>query len=141
MINKALVVNDDAISLMVASKIISKAQFASETLTATDGQAALAYFDDDSSKENAAKALPEFIFLDLYMPGMSGWDFLEIFSQKYASRFPGVKVAIISAQLDDADMKRLAKYGSVVLDCIPAPMNLGRIEEVREKFIRTRNMA
>jgi CheY-like chemotaxis protein len=139
MITKALVINGNAISLMVACKLINKAQFANETITASSGQMALAYFDDFIVKGDSAKALPEFIFLDLYMPGMNGWDFLEIFSQKYASRFPGVKVAIISSYLNEDDMVRLEKYG-VVLDCIASPMNLGRLEEVRDKFIRTKHV-
>lgn len=141
MINKALVVNDDIISLMVACKMISKAEFARETVTAHDGREALSYLDDCLLKNrNTPAELPEFIFLDLHMPVMNGWDFLNEFSEKYADLLPGIKVVIISSYVSDEELVRLRQYG-IVLDCIPAPMNLGKLSEVKEKFNKLRNAA
>jgi CheY-like chemotaxis protein len=141
MINKALVINDDTISLMVACKMISKAEFAKETVTAHDGQEALSYIADCLLKSsNTTAGLPEFIFLDLHMPVMNGWDFLNIFSEKYADLLPNIKVAIISSYVSEEELVRLRQYG-LVLDYIPAPMNLGKLTEVKEKFNRFRNAA
>lgn len=141
MINKALVINDDVISLMVTCKMISKAGFARETVTAQDGQEALSYIDTCLGMNSATPAeLPEFIFLDLHMPVMNGWDFLNVFSEKYANLLPHVKVAIISSYVSEEELARLRQYG-IVLDYIPAPMNLGKLSDVKEKFNRLRNAA
>lgn len=141
MINKALVINDDIISLMIACKMISKAEFAKETITAHDGQEALSYIDDCLLKSsNTPAEIPEFIFLDLNMPVMNGWDFLNIFSEKYAGLLPNIKVAIISSYISEEELVRLRQYG-IVIDYIPAPMNLGKLSEVKEKFNRIRKAA
>ncbi len=141
MINKALVINDDAITRMVACKMISKAEFANETVIACDGQAGLSYFDGCLKAGNTGMSeLPEFIFLDLNMPVMDGWDFLEVFSKQYAVHFPSVKIAIMSSFVNDADKQKLQQYG-MVLDCIAAPMNLGALSAIKEKFIRSRSVA
>lgn len=135
MINKALVVNDDATLLMLACKIINKAGFAHETVTADNGEHALAYFEDILllGKDHFDK-VPAFIFLDLNMPVMSGWEFLEIFSKKYADIFPAIRIAVLSASVDENEISQLKNY-SVVSDFISTPINIEKVKNVREKFL------
>ena len=83
MIKKSLVVNDDAISLLIASKLFKKAGFSGEIVTADNGKNALAYFSDIIGKgEDCFEQAPQFVFLNLYIPVMNGWDFLKIFFRK-----------------------------------------------------------
>jgi CheY-like chemotaxis protein len=134
MITKALVINDDSTSLMIATKFLDKARFADETVTATDGQLGLSFFETMSEEGGNATEAPEFIFLDLFMPVMNGWDFLDIFSEKYAGLFPGVRIAIMSAYIDPEDQQRLAQY-DVVMDCISTPLDLVKLAEVKQKYL------
>ena len=135
MINKVLVVNDEPTALLIVCKMISKAQFAKETVTASNGEMALSYFDEvvQSGIENTEK-VPEFIFLDLYMAGLSGWDFMDIFSKKYASLFPWVRIAVLSSYIDEEDILRLEKY-KTVLAFIPAPLTFTQLAITKEKFL------
>ena len=103
MLQKVLVVNDNELLLMIATKVIGLAKFAKETITATDGKKALEIFDD-LLENNNTQAAPEFIFLDLNMPVMNGWEFLEIFSNNYAEKFPNLKLAILSASVEMKDI-------------------------------------
>ncbi len=135
MIKKTLVVNDDNTSLLIVCKMINKARFADETLTAVNGQLALDYFEKAVAQGKAHfDAAPEFIFLDMYMPIMNGWDFLDIFSKKYAHLFPGVKIAVVSSSVDPEDMVRLEKYG-VVLASVTTPMSLEKLNIVKEMYL------
>lgn len=135
MIKKTLVVNDDPTSLLVACKMIIKAQFANETVTANNGEDALAYFENAVSmgKEHFGE-VPEFIFLDMNMPIMNGWDFLEIFSKKYAGIFPEVKIAVLSSSVDQSDLIGVTKYG-VVLASVSSPINLEKLNVVKEMYL------
>ena len=135
MINKVLVVNDEPTSLLIVCKMITKAAFANETVTASNGDMALSYFEEvlQSGIENTEN-VPEFIFLDLYMSGLSGWDFIGIFSKKYASIFPWVRIAVLSSYIEEEDILRLEKY-KAVLAYLPAPLTLTQLAITKEKFL------
>ena len=131
MINKALVVNDDDITLFIATKMIQRANFANEIVTAHNGAEALAYFERMTMlQDKFSEKIPEFIFLDLNMPEVSGWDFLEIFSKKYASRFPDVRVAILSSSSDRKEIEELKKY-ALVLDFIDTPISQEKLQDIK----------
>jgi CheY-like chemotaxis protein len=137
MISKVLVINDDSISLMIATKLLRKAEFAHETLTAENGELGLSFFENGGM---AAGEIPEFIFLDLFMPVMNGWDFLEIFQEKYAPLYPDVKIAIMSSYVAPDDLERLHSY-DVVLDCVPTPMNFEKLAEIKDRYLKLKQTA
>lgn len=136
MLKKVLVVNDNELLLMIAKKMIEISNFAEKTITATDGLQAIAYFDDLLKNESdpAGKG-PEFMFLDLHMPSMDGWEFLELFTQKYRSYFPNLRIAILSASVDMQEMLMLVKY-PIVVDFISTPINEEVLESVKAKFFQ-----
>ena len=133
MLKKSLIVNDDTTSLFIISKMLNKAHFTDEVITANNGENALAYFSEIVSlgEGNFDKA-PEFIFLDLYMPIMNGWDFLAIFSAKYASLFPETKVVIVSSTAAREDILKLGKYG-IVSDFICVPVTLDKLNDLKKR--------
>lgn len=137
MISKVLVINDDSISLMIATKLLRKAEFANETLTAENGEMGLSFFENGGLNGGE---IPEFIFLDLFMPVMNGWDFLEIFQEKYAPLYPDVKIAIMSSYVAPDDLERLQGY-DVVLDCVPTPMNFEKLAEIKDRYLRLKQTA
>ena len=134
MIKKSLVVNDDATSLLIASKMLKKAGFSSEIVTADNGKNALVYFSEIIGKgEDCFEQAPQFVFLDLYMPVMNGWDFLKIFSEKYAPLFPATSVVIVSSSVNREDLMQLEKY-RVVSDFICTPMTLRKLEYIKKRY-------
>lgn len=134
MLQKVLVVNDNELLLMIAKKVIAISDFAQETITATDGLQALAYFDALLEQEgHRALGEPEFMFLDLHMPGMDGWEFLEIFTEKYQRFFPNLKIAILSASVDMTDMLMLVKY-PIVVDFINTAIDETVLNNIKTKF-------
>ena len=136
MIGEALVVNDDDITLFVATKMIQRANFAEEIVTAHNGAEALAYLERKTLlKDKYSEKTPEFIFLDLNMPEVCGWGFLEIFSTKYASRFPDVRVAILSSSSDRKEIEELKKY-ELLLDFIDTPISQEKLADIKKTFYK-----
>ncbi len=133
MLQKVLVVNDNELLLMIANRVIGLAKFAKETITATDGKKALEIFDVLINNNNTKDA-PEFIFLDLNMPGMNGWEFLEIFSTNYAEKFPNIKLAILSASVETKDILLLSKY-PIIVEYISTPLSIELLESLAQKHL------
>ena len=123
MIKKVLCIDDDQITLILCDLIIKKAAFAKEVLMAGNGKEGLAWFSNyfKNSKTGANEEAPNLIFLDLNMPVINGWDFLEDYLMKYADRLPNTKVVILSSTVNPEDFSRANRY-KIVIDFINKPL-------------------
>jgi CheY-like chemotaxis protein len=135
MYNKILFVDDDPITLMLCKKVIERAEFSKEIVTANNGEDALKYFDNLKSKINTDNTLtlPELMFLDLNMPVMGGWEFLDIFSKEnYHTVFPNLKVIVLSSTIDPKDIEKSKSY-SMVIDFLSKPIT----KEILKSIMKT----
>lgn len=133
MFRKVMVVNDDEISLFVSSKMIAKTGFAAEIITAVNGLKALQVFDQLLLNSKGPAEVPELVFLDLHMPVMDGWEFLELFSEKYAYIFPSVRFAILSSSIDPDDLYKIKRFSAIV-DMVPTPLSFEILSGLKEKY-------
>ncbi|MGI8635233.1 MAG: response regulator [Segetibacter sp.] len=133
MINKVLCIDDDQITLVLCDLVIKKAGFAKEVLTARNGKEGLAWFSAYFSKNNTAEKQepPKLILLDLNMPVMNGWDFLEDYLMKYSDRLPETKVVIISSTVNPEDFSRANRY-ELVIDFINKPLTTEGLEDLMQ---------
>lgn len=114
MLERVLCVDDDPITLMLCKKVIQKSNFSKEIDTATNGEDALTYFNNLINSDNTGN-LPQLIFLDLNMPVMNGWEFLDIFSKKeYVAHFSDTKVVVLSSTIDPHDIDKSKEYPMVI---------------------------
>lgn len=135
MFRKVMVVNDDEISLFVSSKMIGKTGFAREIITAANGLKALQVFDSFLLNSKAPNDVPELVFLDLHMPVMDGWEFMEMFAEKYAYIFPSVRFVILSSSIDPDDLQKLQRF-SAVIELIRNPLSFEILAKLKEKFAK-----
>lgn len=133
MINKVLCIDDDQITLVLCEMVIKKAGFAKEVVTAKDGREGLAWFSAHFAKGKKAERPepPQIIFLDLNMPVMNGWDFLEDYLMKYSDRLPQTKVVIISSTVNPEDFSRANRY-EIVIDFINKPLTTEGLEDLMQ---------
>lgn len=135
MLDLILCVDDDPITLMLCKKIICKTSFSNEIITAQNGEEAIHYFDTikQTDSNNKTKKSPQLIFLDLNMPVMGGWEFLECFSHIDYSDFSTTKVVVLSSTIDPEDLKRAKKY-PMVIDFLPKPITLSILDYLTNKM-------
>ncbi|NRT12606.1 response regulator [Flavobacterium sp. 14A] len=131
MLNTILFVDDDPITLMLCKKVISKAAFSDQIITAKNGEEALFLFEN--LLLNPTKPLPELIFLDLNMPVMGGWEFLELFSKPIYKQFHDIKVIVLSSTIDPEDLEKTKEF-PMVMDFLPKPISLTMLSKVAENL-------
>ena len=124
MLEKVLCIDDDQITLVLCEMIIKKHGFAKEVISAGNGKEGIAWFSNYFKMLKSGEKIkaPELIFLDLNMPVMNGWDFLEDYLMKYADRIPDTKIAILSSTVNPEDFSRANRY-DIVIDFINKPLS------------------
>ncbi len=104
-----VLIDDDPISTFVTEKLISK-----------NVKEPCKFFKYQSAKA-ALKEIyairPNYLFLDLNMPEMTGWDFLDVFN----SESNDAEIYILSSSVDERDISKASKY-SVVKDYLSKPL-------------------
>lgn len=135
MLDLILCVDDDPITLMLCKKTIAKTSFCREIITANNGEEALQYLDSlkPNPLDEETKKRPEFIFLDLNMPVMGGWEFLDRFSEANYPHYNTTKVVVLSSTIDPEDLEKAKKY-NMVIDFLPKPITLNMLEQLTNKI-------
>lgn len=133
MLDKILCVDDDPITLMLCKKVIEKVSFAQKIDTAQNGEEALNYFENWIKKNHNSKNedYPKLIFLDLNMPIMGGWEFLDNFSKITFSVFNKVRVIVLSSTIDPQDISKAKSY-PMVIDFLSKPISKEMLEGLKD---------
>lgn len=123
-LDKVLLVDDDETTLILCEFILERYDFAREIVKCSNGLEAFGFFENyqESKTQGTTEKLPQLIFLDLNMPVLSGWDFLDDLYQQFPNVVPDLKVVILSSTVDPKDFERSKQY-SVVADFINKPLN------------------
>lgn len=130
MIQLAMCIDDDPIVLMLNDLILREQSFCQTLLKIDKAEIALEYFETQSKLPTQEQSLPSLIFLDINMPVMDGWEFLELFTSRFQIFHDQVKVIILSSSVNPADLE-MANNHPLVIGFMPKP--LGETELVNLK--------
>ena len=132
MLDLILCIDDDPIALMLCKMVITKTSFSIEIATAHNGEEALNYFNALKITNTNTKSTkhPQLIFLDLNMPVMGGWEFLDSFSTADYSEYNNTKVIILSSTIDPEDLEKSKKY-PMVIDFLSKPISKEMLEYIK----------
>jgi CheY-like chemotaxis protein len=135
MLDLIMCIDDDPITLMLSKKVINKALFSKEIITAQNGEEALEFFKSlkDTTTKEAIPNQPQLILLDLNMPVMGGWEFLDHFSTPEYSDFNDINVIILSSTIDPEDINKSKNY-PIVTDFLPKPITISMLNYLANKI-------
>lgn len=115
---EVLLVEDDPITIMVCDRIIKMSTFSDKVVSCENGRVAL----DHLFLLKETNEMPDIIFLDINMPIMNGWDFLEEF-ERVKHQFKTLpRVYLLSSTVDPEDYSRAKKF-PIVQNFISKPLS------------------
>ena len=120
--SKVLLVEDDDTTNFI-SKMVLKSAGVQEVDEVGNGQLACDYISNDC---------PDFIFLDISMPVMDGWTFLEE-KKKNGGLCPNVKIAMLTSSVRSSDMEKASTYPCVI-EYIEKPLTEEKIQGIMDKL-------
>ncbi len=101
-----LLVDDDRITVFLTQKLISGFEI-KELVCKENGKAGIDYL---VARKDASLELPDIVLLDLNMPVLDGWGFLEAFSESCCADNPKVAIYICSSSDAPTDILRAKTY-------------------------------
>ena len=120
------IIDDDNIYINLVKKIIEIKKLSEKVIVFKNGKEALDFFI--KSIKNP-EDIPEVVLLDLNMPIMDGWQFLQEFIKIKDDFIKKINLYVVSSSIDQRDVNR-AKSIEVVLDYLTKPIKLKDFERI-----------
>lgn len=105
--SKLVLIDDEPVFHKIVQMTIRNTELSKEATYSFDGEVILEYLEE---KKLESQALPDYIFVDLYMPAFDGWEFLNRFQKLYKSLQKNIKIYVVTSSVNPADIKRSKLY-------------------------------
>lgn len=128
---KFLLIDDSEIELYVTSRLLDNAGLSTSVVTFLEAKDALTHL---IQKKDEKHELPDVILLDIHMPTMSGFDFLDNYIHSLEAVLGhNISVIILSSTANQKDFEKAANY-KVVKGVFDKPLDTVRLKNLLESI-------
>jgi CheY-like chemotaxis protein len=106
-----MIIDDNLVDLYIISRMITKNNFGKNVLQYTEAEEAMKYLQEN---QNDISKLPQIIFVDIYMPLMSGFEFMEAYDMLSDTLKKYCKTYIVSSTIDNEDIAQSSSNKNIV---------------------------
>jgi CheY-like chemotaxis protein len=110
-----MLIDDNEIDNLINQKMIEAAAITENIYTHTGAKSAIEFLKNMERLEVADKVLPDVIFLDIDMPLMDGFQFLDEFEKLSTVAKKKCKIVMLTSSINPQDFNRSKKYTNVKL--------------------------
>lgn len=128
-----LLIDDSKADNFINSRIIKKADVTNNIVVTYGAREALNYL---STSVDGSFPNPEIIFLDINMPDMTGWDFLEEYRKLNENQKAGVVVCMLTTSYADDDREKALSY-NILSDFSNKPLSFDKLMGIIENNFPT----
>jgi CheY-like chemotaxis protein len=121
-----LLVDDDDIFIFLTRKMLASTGMAQRVIVYKDAADAITFLQDNNDDIDA---LPDVILLDLNMPGMNGWQFLQAYEHTLHNLKKIPRLYVVSSSIANEDAEK-AKACIGVMGYISKPFSLETLKHV-----------
>jgi CheY-like chemotaxis protein len=127
-----MLIDDDFATNLYHKLVIEESGCAICVIEKTNGEQALDYLMQPFSEPHPK---PDLIFLDINMPKMNGWEFLEHYKELPAEQRAENVIVMLSTSCNPDDLAR-AERNPCVKDYRSKPLTVLMLEELMQKYFR-----
>lgn len=120
-----LIIDDDEINNFIAGKLIRKVQENAVVNTCLNGLEGINYIKSKTDMDD----FPDIIYLDINMPVMNGWEFLDLYSELNAKIKKEVTIHMLSSSVYNEDIEK-SKIYPTVSKFISKPLTIEKIQNL-----------
>jgi CheY-like chemotaxis protein len=124
------IIDDDRVYHFILSSIINKNKLADSILSFMDGEEAIQYLTNNKTEN---EKIPDIVFLDMNMPIMDGWLFLEEYERIKKDITKKTVIFMISSSVDPIDIERAGNIIEIT-DYIVKPIKLSEVKKIFKKY-------
>jgi len=128
-----LLVDDDEFMNLLNARLIEKAGVAEHIQVCYTGEEALDYIANKAGDH----LQPDLIFLDINMPGINGWEFLEEYRTLNRSRKKNIIVVMLTTSLNPDD-EELAGTIAEITEFRHKPLSAEMLGEIMNRYFPAR---
>lgn len=138
-----LIVDDEEIEFFIAKRILESTKCFNSIYNAVNGKEAIQLFTnfEDSCKAYPDQFPPSLILLDINMPAMNGFEFLEAYQKLLTNeKFFPIPTIIMFTSSDEEKDKVEAMRFPFVKDYLVKPLNLEKANKLALDFAKETNV-
>ncbi len=124
-----MLVDDNEIDNMINQKMVESANFADQFYVYTSGQSALDFLENLVKQDSARELLPDMILLDINMPLIDGFQFLDKYAELNTSVKPDVDVFMLTTSINPSDKER-ADENKLITKFLIKPLTAEQLESL-----------
>lgn len=134
-VKSVLIVDDDEASVFLSKIFIENLELDIEVFSAEDGREALQLLEEKNINPGGTYPFtPCLIVLDINMPVMNGWQFLDAYQKRFPKELQSrIVIAMMTVSEDERDFIR-AMENPFISEYISKPLSDERVLEIMEKY-------
>jgi CheY-like chemotaxis protein len=137
-INHVLLVDDEILINLINTRVIEMSNQVTKITALSSAEESLELLNNIIAKNPSD--FPEYIFLDINMPDMDGWEFLQHFEQFPKQIIAQCSVILLTSSIDRSDIKK-AKLNPLVYDYLSKPLSLENFSSVTSSSHETYSLS
>ncbi|MGI4866326.1 MAG: response regulator [Janthinobacterium lividum] len=132
-LNHIVLVDDNETTSFLNNRLLGRLALAGKVSTFSRAEEAYRFLWSDA--QATAEPTVDLVFVDLKMPGMSGFEFLEQYNQLPAAVQERTVVAVLTTSMHAADTARVAQYPNV--EYLTKPLTEEKLQRLLAKRFDT----
>lgn len=132
-LRSVLLVDDDEATNFINKLLIHKFDLTDELIIVNNGKEAIEFLQKRKVEDVMnSGSMPELILLDINMPVMDGFGFLETFKALDLSQKDKIVIAVLTTSLNPKDQEKVKSFG--ISDFLNKPLSKMTLQNLVQKY-------